>query len=220
VRGRDAKRAVIRRRRRSPWRPLGVAVAVLVGAPALAKGPVHRGGDVDRGAVLGDVVGPNDVGTAVGGERGRGDGGVLAVVFPSADRAVHRLVGVTDQHRTVERGELPDAVDQIERLGGRLTEAEPGVDDYLLSVDPGGLGSASRSRRAAITSSTTSSYSGSFVGSTGASRLCITTTGQPASATTSRISGSASPPGHVVDDVGAGVERSRRDGWLPRIHRD
>jgi len=164
-------------------------------------------------------VGPNDVGTAVGGERGRGDGGVLAVVFPSADRAVHRLVGVTDQHRTVERGELPDAVDQIERLGGRLTEAEPGVDDYLLSVDPGGLGqreSLAKGRDHVV----------DHVVVLGV--VCRVDRRVEAMHHHDRAAGVGDDlphlrvrqPGHVVDDVGAGVERSRRDGWLPRIHRD
>ena len=60
---------------------------------------------------------PDGVSPAFGGQRCRGQGRRQPVGTSVAHVCEHRLPGVSDQHRTAERVELVESVDEFERFG-------------------------------------------------------------------------------------------------------
>ena len=161
----------------------------------------------------------DDIGSAISGERGRGDGRVLAIVGLVADRPVHRLVRVTDQHGTVERGELPGPVQQIERLGARLAEAESGVDDHAVPVDPGRVGK--REPLAKLGDHVRDDIVVLGLGRRVDRRVEAVHHYHRAVGIGDHLAHRGiRESGNVVDDVRARVESGRRDGCLPGVDRD
>ena len=103
-------------------------------------------------------------------------------------------------------------------LGG-LGEAQPRVEDDLVSATPAACAAASRSRSSSATSRTTSSYTARDCMSALCPRQCISTTAQPASATSGSIAGSACPPDTSLTIAAPGGERGLGDLRPGGVHR-
>ena len=175
------------------WRPVGAPV----------RAPLDGAGDPYRVGGGPHLVHPDRPGARVGGERGDGGGGGVALARgrrarPRAgqDAAEEPLAGGGDQQRVAEGAQPVEVGQERQVVLGVLGEAEARVDDDAVGGDAAGQnGLHARVQFVDDLGDDVRVDAPDVAVPRGSPRQCMTTKGAPASAATAgTIAGSARPP--------------------------